>query len=187
MMKRTHEAFSGVWWLGGCLAVNEAAIQLSYHPPVHPLIAATGLVLCVPFSAGKNSPDIDHMWAPGPPSPNYDWKRHRGITHRFWFGLWVINVFVLYLPLAFAYYINMWVWLVPLIFALPSGWWSHLFGDMIYGKLLILGVRVGLGWTTNGPLEKGGKYFIDPAAKVCGFLTIILMFINILMWIQFTY
>jgi hypothetical protein len=57
-----------------------------------------------------------------------------------------------------------------------NGWWSHLFGDMIFGRIKFglwsfkLGRfwhwNVGLGWTTNGLAEKGGSLWRDPAAKV---------------------
>lgn len=189
MLKRTHEAFSGVFWLGGTLCVNLVGYRAGYGMPVNPVIAIAGVALAIPFSAGKNSPDIDHIWWPGFPKRGYPLWGHRGITHRFWFASLLTMPFLILFMLTkdSALYI-----LAPLIWALPAGWWSHLFGDMIYGRLLIFGHPYGLGWRTGGLSEtgirkNGGKrYIIDPAAKVCTALAISLAFCHLFIFTTLT-
>lgn len=180
MLKRTHEAFAGVCWLGGTLGINLVAYKTGNDAPVNAFVALTGTLLAIPFSAGKNSPDIDHMWWPGFPKKGYPWNSHRGITHRFWFATLIITPPFLILAYVGHRLLGFPIWVIPLFFALPAGWWSHLFGDMIYGRLRVCGRPFGLGWTTGGMSETGkrkygGKrYVIDPAAKFCTALTIVL-------------
>ena len=164
MMRKTHRAFASAFWLGSSLAVDALAIRAGISAPISPAVVVAGVLVAPVFSAGKTSPDIDRMWAPGPPTKTYDWKGHRGFTHRFWFasvlGAASIGLYFLLLggglPASLATFA-----FVPVV-----GWWSHLFGDMIFGRLLILGEKVGLGWETNGLAEKGGKLWRDPAAQV---------------------
>lgn len=188
MLKRTHEAFSGVFWSGGTLCLNLTALKLGYEIPVQFGAVLAGFLLAIPFSAGKNSPDFDQLIWPGPPKRDYYWKGHRGITHRFWFATLIIS-----LPFLIAWWISRDLipsYWTPIFFALPVGWWSHLFGDMIYGRILIAGHPYGLGWTTGGLTETGkrkygGKrYVIDPAAKTCTVIAGCLITIHLWIWVQ---
>jgi hypothetical protein len=64
-----------------------------------------------------------------------------------------------------------------------AGWWSHLAGDMIYGRIKILGQPVGLGWETGGLSETGKRsgqprgYLlpVNPAEKLFLGLSVALM------------
>lgn len=185
MLKRTHEAFSGTFWLGGTLGINLISYKLGNELPVHPAIALVGIIGAVPFSAGKNSPDIDHIWWPGFPKRGYPLWGHRGITHRFWFASLLTLPFLVPFMLAHRTEFSI---LGPLFLTLPAGWWSHLFGDMIYGRLRICGRVYGLGWTTGGLSETGkrkigGKRFIvDPAAKFFTGVTIVLATLHLFMF-----
>lgn len=171
MLKTTHEPFAGLCWLGGTLAADWLAIRAGYGMPVHPAAVIAGYFIAPCFAAGKNSPDVDRLWAPGPPRRNYHWRFHRGITHRVWLASLLTA-----LSLAFQGWVVSHTGPVPLsllsVLQAPlAGWWSHLLGDMIYGRIKILGVPVGLGWETGGISERGGRWFRDPAARVFGVLT----------------
>jgi hypothetical protein len=191
MLKKTHEAFSGVFWLGGTLGINIAALRMGYSEmPIHPAVAIAGTILAAPFSAGKNSPDIDQIWWPGPPRRNYQWNGHRGITHRIWFASLISSPFLI---LAYVYWQStLPALMLPILFALPAGWWSHLFGDMIYGRILICGHPFGLGWETGGLTEigrrkhGGPRYVIDPAAKVCRVIVGTLAVFHLFMLVTYT-
>lgn len=144
-------------------------------------MALIGAPLAVPMSAGKQSPDIDHQFWPGPPRAGADGRRytlwgHRGITHRYWFASLLTVPLGLLPVLVLAHRGVPWFWW-PLALAPISGWWSHLAGDQIYGRLRVLGRARGLGWTTDGALETGkrkngkARLIADPAAKVCAVLS----------------
>jgi hypothetical protein len=199
MMARTHRAWSGVFWLGTTLAINELGRQAGAQDwLIHPAVIVAGFFIAPWFSAGRYlSPDIDHRWAPGPPRHNYDWRFHRGFTHRIWFAslLSIIFGFTPYLVLLHAGIPGQ---LSCVVLAPVNGWWSHLAGDMIYGRIKIGNlvcdrrrikgpfgsvsyayrwhwwhVNVGLGWTTGGlsetgrPSSGGSALIVDPASKVC--------------------
>jgi hypothetical protein len=92
MMKRTHQAFAGVFWLSGTLAADFVSVHLGHGEVVSAGMVALGWPLAVPLSAGRNSPDMDQMWWAGPPrcepgsQRRYYWRGHRGLTHRVWFA-----------------------------------------------------------------------------------------------------
>lgn len=186
MLKRTHEAFSGVFWLGGTLVVNLASYRTTGDMAVNTGIALVGTVCVIPTSAGKQSPDIDHIWWPGFPKKGYPLWGHRGITHRFWFASLLTTPFLILTLLLHDSGLG---WAAPLSLTLPAGWWSHLLGDMIYGRLRILGHSYGLGWTTGGISETGKRknggrrYVIDPAAKVCTGITAVLALLHMYIFI----
>lgn len=173
MMRKTHRAFSSTFWLGSTLAVNGIGYETG-HMWVNPIVAGLGFLVVQPFSAGKLSPDIDHQWAPGPPRRNYDWRYHRGFTHRVWFAAFLTALWAVPLVWVLRHTGSVYTSSVVALWAAPAGgWWSHLAGDMIYGRLRILGRPVGLGWETGGLSEtgrsrKGGTklWVTDPASKV---------------------
>lgn len=170
MMRKTHRAFAGAFWLGSTLAVDALALRSGHSAPFSPVVVATGLLTAPMFSSGKSSPDVDHVWAPGPPQKNYDWKGHRGFTHRVWFASF-LTLLTGVLPYCFLLSTGLPPGIASGIFAPVIGWWSHLAGDMIFGRILIAGTKCGLGWETNGLAEKGGKLWRDPAAKVSVYLS----------------
>jgi hypothetical protein len=160
MMRKGHRAFSTAYWLGLTLPVAMISPDTVQLPAV-----ALGAVLAYPMSAGRYcSPDIDHRWAPGPPRKNYDWRFHRGWTHRYWFAS-VVLLFTGTLPFFVLLRLGVPASAAIAIFGLPAGWWSHLAGDQIYGRLKVLGRARGLGWKTGGIAESGGSFLRDPAAK----------------------
>lgn len=222
MLADTHRAWAAAWWLGVTLAVDAAAAWAGSSAPVGPAAVAAGVIVAPLFSAGRGlpprrvdrygrprgrdwtqlgvSPDIDHRWAPGPPRRSYDWRGHRGWTHRPWFAA-VVTVVSGVLPWLIAVAGGASPATAAVLFAPAAGWWSHLSGDMIYGRLPVwlpsvervagatvlvpdgvgrmvrvaewrwrVGWRrriVGLGWSTGGVLERGGRWWRDPAAWVC--------------------
>lgn len=190
MMRKTHRAFAGAFWLGSTLAVDALAVRAGYSAPISPVVVATGLFVAPLFSSGITSPDMDHQWAPGPPRRNYDWKGHRGFTHRFWFAGLLSGVFG-FLPFALLLWLGLPVAFASVAFAPANGWWSHLFGDMIFGRIKFglwsfkLGRfwtwNIGLGWTTNGLAEKGGKLWRDPAAQVSVFVSGVLILAHLVL------
>lgn len=179
MMKRTHRSYAIAFTLGTTLGVNVLLSAAGSGFIAHPAAVGLSAVGAQFFSSGNLSPDMDHVWAPGPPRKGYHWAGHRGFTHRVWFAsllslLWgVPGAFVVSRvsqddPAVFA---SLWaLWSFPLF-----GWWSHISGDMIYGRLPVLGRARGLGWTTGGIAETGrgrdgAKLWFglrDPASKVC--------------------
>jgi membrane-bound metal-dependent hydrolase YbcI (DUF457 family) len=173
-MRKTHRAFSGVFWLGITLAVNELGARAGAQDwLIHPAVIVAGVVIAPWFSAGRwLSPDIDHRWAPGPPRQNYHWRYHRGFTHRVWFASVLTLVFGL-VPFMGLLGAGLPAALATVAFAPVNGWWSHLAGDMIYGRIKILGAARGLGWRTGGlsetgrPSTGGSALIVDPASKVC--------------------
>jgi len=173
-MGKTHRAFSGVFWLGTCLAVNWVGRELGAQDwVINPGVILAGFFIAPWFSAGRYcSPDIDHRWAPGPPRNHYDWRYHRGFTHRVWFASTLTMLAGLF-PFMALLGNGVPAGTALLAFAPVNGWWSHLAGDMIYGRILILGRARGLGWRTGGlsetgrPSSGGSALILDPAAKVC--------------------
>jgi len=180
-MKRTHRAYAITYTLGTTYCLNAAAVGTGHDLLVNPMSAAVAAFGAQFFASGNLSPDIDHTWAPGPPRRGYAIGGHRGLTHRPWFALilsFLWGLPGLYLvsrvPEASATIsASLWaIWSFPLF-----GWWSHLSGDMIYGRIKVLGRARGLGWETGGLSEtgrnrKGVKLWFglrDPASKVCLF------------------
>jgi len=174
-MRKTHRAFAGAFWLGSTLALDGLALKSGHDVPVSPVVVAAGVFVAPLFSSGIMSPDMDHQWAPGPPRNHYDWRFHRGFTHRVWFAT-VLTMVCGLIPFMGLLHAGLSASVGTLAFAPVNGWWSHLFGDMIFGRIKF-GVwsfrlgrfwhwNVGLGWTTNGLAEKGGALWRDPAAKV---------------------
>jgi membrane-bound metal-dependent hydrolase YbcI (DUF457 family) len=175
MMRKGHKWFAPIPLLAGTAVANGILIWRGFETLAPSLVACATAPLAKPFSAGRNSPDIDHLWAPGPPR-NYHWKGHRGITHRVWFACLLTTIWTLAFMLPYWRYDwpgwTLWllpVWLVPM-----SGWWSHLFGDMLFGRLpvhyprrrwarrvdgtwgkrwVMWSVNVGTGWKTGGERE----------------------------------
>lgn len=192
MLGPTHRAFAAAWWLAGTLTVDAVAALAGHLPPVHPVVVLAGVVVAPLTAAGRrSSPDMDQRWAPGPPRHSYEWRGHRGWTHRAWFAS-VLTVLVGVVPYVVARTYGVPGPVAVLVFAPVAGWWSHLVGDTLYGRLplylphvrryrahlgpvgwvrggyRVVWVRhlVGLGWQTGGVLEKGGPVWRDPAAKV---------------------
>jgi len=160
-MAKGHRAFSATYWLGITAGLNVAHPGLIAAPAV-----IVGVVLAWPMSAGRYcSPDIDHRWAPGPPRNHYDWRYHRGWTHRYWFAC-VVFLCAGAVPFSVLLRQGVPAEAASAIFGLPAGWWSHLAGDQIYGRLKVLGRARGLGWKTGGVAESGGRFWRDPAAQV---------------------
>lgn len=198
MMRKTHRAFSGVFWLGTTFAINWLGHRAGAQSwIVHPAVIVAGVFIVPWFSAGRwASPDIDHRWAPGPPRQNYDWRFHRGFTHRVWFAS-VLTVVCGLLPFLVLLRAGMPGSIACLAFSPVNGWWSHLAGDMIYGRIKVgylvcdryrvggffthsytyrwrwIQHNVGLGWRTGGlsetgrPSTGGSALIVDPASKVC--------------------
>lgn len=123
-----------VWGVSTWLAAAAPVVVVSPTAAFPILVAAA---LFVPAtSAGPGSPDVDRLWAPGREGL-HRWDRHRGFTHRVWFasGLTVLaGAAVVAAPT---------YWMFPV--AAAWGWWSHLSGDMIYGRLKVRGRLRGLG------------------------------------------
>ena len=164
-MAVTHRPMASAWWLGGVLAANLLGAG------VDPLVAAAGAVVAPVFGAGRLSPDADVTWL----------RRlgHRQATHRPDTTATVLTVITLvaWIP-ALVYLPGDAAWLV---WAPITGWWSHLVGDSIFGRIPV-GARlgrvlaavlpehlirrgggrqaywVGLGWDTDGPIERGKLY-----------------------------
>lgn len=161
MNRNKHRAWSLIFWTGTALSVDLLAVRTGHALPVAPAAFLVGPALAAPFSAGRPrldrkfglSPDIDQIWAPGMPRNNYEWTGHRGFTHRIWFAC-VLSFFCAVLPSLWAMDRTdpkSWSLIVPLICSPMNGWWSHLAGDMIYGRLKV-GVyswKLGRFWTWN--------------------------------------
>lgn len=192
MMAGTHRAYSDVFWLGTTGAVN-SVILLSGHSHYVSIIAVgSGAFLAKPFSSGNHlSPDMDHRWAPGPPRNHYDWRFHRGWTHRLWFASVLLLLFGI-LPMVALLRIGVPIGIAVTALAPVAGWWSHLSGDMIYGRILILGTPVGLGWRTGGLSETGrpvggGKRWLptNPAERVFYGCTWALILLHLVLAVAF--
>lgn len=186
MMRATHRAFSGTFWLAGTLGLELVYRRTGAPPGAATAVALAGYPLAAPTSAGKLSPDVDHVFWPGGPRVEptdrgrhkrryYVWG-HRGLTHRVWFAC-LVTLVAGVLPAALVFRLGVPVWTVPLAFAPVAGWWSHLAGDMIYGRIRIAGRAYGLGWETGGLSETGRRKGatswavrqlvpVDPASKV---------------------
>lgn len=120
---------------------------------------ALGAVVATAVSDGVLSPDMDQRepfeWARTILGPASRLLTHRiGLTH--W---WVLPVIA-------------WVWWLPLLdpsshwaaTALLIGWFSHILGDAIFGRIPLLpgwGPRYGLGLHTGGWVESGGKWTLN--------------------------
>lgn len=201
MMGVTHQAFSGTWWLGISLAL-EPAYRMAGAPAGAALaVSLAGYPLAPLMSRGKTSPDVDHLFWPGPPRAEpsdrgrhqhrYYWRGHRGVTHRVWFAS-LITVLLGLLPVLVLLKVGVPGYVVPLALAPVAGWWSHLAGDMIYGRIRIAGRAVGLGWETGGLSEtgrrRGGTGWlirqvvpVDPASKVCVALSAALIALHLVL------
>ncbi len=134
MNEKAHEYFGAGCWAVGSVVVDLAARQFGLDAPVSAVAVLLGMPLAGSFAAGKNSPDVDRLWAPGLPRPGYDWTCHRGVTHRVWVSCVVTAI------VTFGYVALLRV--APMehatvAFAAAVGWWSHLLGDMIKGRLKI--------------------------------------------------
>lgn len=168
MMGDTHRWLAGTWWLGGVLAANSAGAG------IRPSVALAGAVIAHVFGAGRLSPDADLTWL--------QHLGHRQATHR-------PDTTAVYLTAA-----TMAVWVAVLLFAPAesrplhwlvwapvTGWWSHLAGDMVYGRcpvgrrsggrlVRVLPARlirrgggwqawwIGVGLDTDGLSERGKLY-----------------------------
>jgi hypothetical protein len=153
MMGKTHRAWSGAFWLGTTLVVNEVFKLAGFDAPFHPVVILAGFFIAPWFSAGRYlSPDIDHRWAPGPPRGHYHWRYHRGFTHRVWFATLLTGALAI-LPFGLLLGIGVPSGIAYSVMAPINGWWSHIVGDMIYGRILISGRAYGLGWETGGDSE----------------------------------
>lgn len=162
MMGPSHRRLGAAWWLGGVLAANTVGAG------IHPLIAFGGAAVAPVFAAGRWSPDADVTWLAH--------LGHRRATHRpdTTAAALTVITFVVWVPLAFLAPAGL-AWLV---WAPVAGWWSHLVGDAMFGRIPVgpaVGavlarilpsglVRrgggygpywVGVGWDTDGLLERG--------------------------------
>jgi hypothetical protein len=165
MMGPTHKAFGAVWWLTGVAAANLTGAD------INPVVALTGAAVAPVFAAGRWSPDADQTWL--------SHLGHRRATHRpdtTAVALTIVSLAV-WAPLALALPAGIHL----LALAPVAGWWSHLIGDAVFGRIpcgpalgrplrRVLGRRVcprdptgrywcwvGLGWDTNGVLERGKR------------------------------
>ena len=110
MMGKTHVVWGVSTWLA---ATAPLAV---WRPALVVPVAAAGVVVTPFTSAGRGSPDVDRVWAPGRGGLHH-WRNHRGFTHRVWFAslLTVVGVAVCaVLPPP--------GWLV--VTAALWGWWS---------------------------------------------------------------
>lgn len=201
MMRKTHRAYAGAFWLGTTLAVDAIAVRTGHSVPVNPGIVVVGVFVAPLFSSGITSPDMDHQWAPGLPRNHYDWRYHRGFTHRVWFAT-MLTVLFGALPYLCAIRSGIPSAIGVLSFAPVNGWWSHLSGDMIFGRIKFgwwshvydpkshrrvwrfWHTNIGLGWTTNGVAEKGGSLFRDPAAKISAVLSGVFALAHLALFVQ---
>ena len=149
----THRWFGAGFWLAGTVALDAAAGVAGADPVVHPVVAVVAAPLAASFADGRNSPDVDQLWAKGPPRRGYHWRGHRGWTHRPWFAVVLTAVTALLAWRLAGQGVDPDA--LPVVFAPVAGWWSHLLGDMIYGRILVFGEPVGLGWETGGLSERG--------------------------------
>ncbi len=142
MNEKAHEYLGAGCWAVGSLVMDLAAQHFGHPGPVGPVAVVLGLPLAGSFAAGRNSPDVDRLWAPGLPRPGYHWAGHRGFTHRVWFACVVTILFTFgYFALASTVPKDV----ATIAFAPAIGWWSHLLGDVIKGRLKIGKRKVGLG------------------------------------------
>lgn len=195
MLADTHRAWAVAWWLGGTLALDATTAALGRAPAIHPGAVIAGVFVAPVFSAGRwLSPDMDHRWWPGPPRHGYYWRGHRGVTHRPWFASVLTLVFGV-VPYVVVLRAGVAAPVAAVVLAPVAGWWSHLSGDMIYGRLPVWGLAVrwrtvdgvwrrrvvwwryvvGLGWKTGGVLERGGRWWRDPAVGVFSVVSVVLV------------
>jgi hypothetical protein len=178
MLGTTHMAWAPVFTLGLADACDFISLRLDHVEFLNPGVVAVVAVTSVYTSHGRwFSPDMDQRWAPGRPRQNYNWRFHRGITHRVWFASMLTLLFGI-LPMVVLQRIGVPRYLCYSVLGPMAGWWSHLSGDMIYGRIKIMGSPIGLGWQTGGLSEtgrrKGGKRWLptNPAERVCTALLI---------------
>ena len=196
MMKKTHRAYAISYTLGATLGVNALAVASGHDLLVNPGATAIAAFGAQFFASGNLSPDVDHTWAPGPPRKGYAIGGHRGLTHRPWFAvilslLWGLPGVYLISKVPGAtgpIFVSLCaIWSFPLF-----GWWSHLSGDMIYGRIKVMGRPRGLGWETGGLSEtgrnrKGVKLWFglrDPASKVCLFVSAALAVVHLALFVK---
>lgn len=167
MMGSTHRAYAFTFTTGIAFAVNAVtAVAHDKYAITIPAIVIAGLSSMY-FSSGKFSPDIDRTWAPGPPRRGYHWRGHRGWTHRVWFASFLSVVWLALAAQVLSVHpvlmsADVWyVWSAPLL-----GWWSHLSGDMIYGRLPVMGQPIGLGIPTTPAGADRATWLV----RVAGFL-----------------
>jgi membrane-bound metal-dependent hydrolase YbcI (DUF457 family) len=148
MMGPTHRIWSATMWLGIAAVVDVTAARTGHGIPLPVVEIGIGLPLAMLTSGGTRfSPDRDLRWAPGFPRPGYHWKGHRGWTHRWWFaGVLVLLTAAGAVLSGHASFLPIW--------APVFGWCTHLVGDMIFGRLRVLGKARGWGWDTGGFGEK---------------------------------
>jgi hypothetical protein len=128
MMAPTHREMASSWWLGGVLLVEALGAD------VHPAVALTGAVIARRFGYGRFSPDADTSWL--------SHLGHRQVTHRPGTAATLTAVTCLaWAVLAVAVPVRYGV-LLPLVWAPVTGWWSHLVGDAVFGRIP-LGAGVG--------------------------------------------
>ena len=170
-MAPTHRALGAAWWLAGCLTLNAAGPGL-----VNPVMALTGAAIAPVFAAGRASPDADMTWLSD--------LGHRQGTHRPRTAAWLTVATAVACGAAW-----LWLWLngrgdldplLPVVWAPVTGWWSHLLGDAVFGRIPLgrrtgaLALRVlgpslvkrsggrqaywiGVGLDTDGLLERGNR------------------------------
>ena len=163
MMGQTHRPMGSAWWLGGIAAANLAGAG------INPVVALTGAAIAPVFAAGRLSPDADLTWLRH--------LGHRRLTHRpdtTAVALTAVSL-AAWVPLALVLPFHLHL----LLLAPVTGWWSHLVGDAIFGRIpcgRVLGAVLrqflgrhicpldptgryycwfGLGWDTDGALERG--------------------------------
>lgn len=120
MMAPTHRQLGATWWLVLTVGANHAGAH------IHPATALAGAVVAARCSYGRWSPDADTTWLAG--------LGHRQATHRPGTAGW-LTVVTLTVWLA--------VWLaagpptpiLDILWAPVTGWWSHLLGDAIFGRI----------------------------------------------------
>jgi len=184
-----------VWWLAGVAATNLAGAH------TNPGVALAGALIAPVFAAGRWSPDADQTWLAH--------LGHRRSTHRpdtTAVALTVVSLAV-WAPLAVVL-----PWGLHLLALAPvTGWWSHLVGDSIFGRIpcgqalgsllrSILGWHIcpldptgrywcwiGLGWETNGAAERGhtrwGRLPFAPATSVLRGVTVLLGAVVVIQWL----
>jgi hypothetical protein len=168
MMAPTHRPLGSAWWLAGALAVDAVAAPFGASP-VNPLVAVLGAAIAPVFAAGRWSPDADTTWLSR--------LGHRQATHRPDTTAVALTAAtaVLWVPAAIVLPFG----LAALAWAPVAGWWSHLAGDFLFGRIPFgpaagaamarvvpsgwvrhtPGGRqaywIGVGWDTDGLLERG--------------------------------
>lgn len=146
MIGSTHRVWAVTCWtaLGPALVARE------------PLPLALGVAAAVACSAGPTSPDVDIVWSPGQGGTGA-WNRHRGWTHRIWTALVLTLTGVAAAAGAPAW---------PIVVGALVGWWSHLAGDAVFGRIRVAGRLVGVGLPCGGAAETVARRVLLPLAIV---------------------